>query len=47
MNLNIIKRTTPYSLYGREEPPRGASNFELAMITLSVVAVIGLSGLLV
>ncbi len=41
------KKTDQYLVKGREEPSRGASSFELAMITLCVVAVIGLSGFLV
>ena len=46
MNLNINK-TNRYLIGDQQEPERGASSLELALITLSVVAVIGLSGLLV
>ncbi len=42
-----IRKTDQYLVNGKREPSRGASSLELAAITLCVVAVIGLSGLLV
>lgn len=55
MHLSLHKKLYAHNIsksglqmaVGRREPARGASSFELAMLTFGVVAVIGLSGLLV